>query len=125
MGSYNPPATPLDPVDVEAAIVAMLGEQGYLLTTDGSNVVAIASEYGNGTNFLKMCGDGYARWTDIGEMVEYVSGGLNRWVMIEMDPMTLPTVTYDDWRKAGAAMRQEEPKQAPIPELAMVAELVI
>ena len=94
MGSYSPPATPPDPVDVEAQIVALLQSYGYLLTTDGQNVLPIASEFGNGSNFLRMSAEGYPVWADVATLVEYISGGLNRWCGGELSQV-LPLLCYE------------------------------
>ncbi|MCP4707646.1 MAG: hypothetical protein GY869_03390 [Planctomycetes bacterium] len=80
-------------VDVEAQVVAMMQAAGYLLTTDGVNAVAVGSEYGVGQNFLHMSADGYPRWMDVQTLVEYVSGGLNRWAVAQLPPMPIPTGT--------------------------------
>jgi len=97
MGSYSPPATPAtppEPVDVEAEIVALLGNYGYLLTTDGQGTLPIPSEFGNGSNFLKMSAEGYPVWADVATLVEYISGGLNRWGAGEL-PQVLPLLCFE------------------------------
>lgn len=100
--------------DVSSSLADLLGTKGAILTLDGNNVVtSVPLNYGSGWNFLRAGADGMPQWADNQQMVVYVTGAVNRWVVLPVLPAPMPEL--DDSVAENHCAPSAATKQSAIP----------
>jgi len=81
------------PIPVLSTIFKKLASKGALLSRDDSATKAVPSSYGVGWNYLHTEGDNSLGFKDIQDLITYITGGLNRWVVAPTKIIPIPSIS--------------------------------